>query len=235
MGGVEAVPVYYGKPIPSVAGRDVIILDFSYPRDVLLQALKIARSLLVLDHHKTAKEALDGLPFCIFSEDKSGGRLAWEYFHGSQKPPWLVDYTEDRDFWRHQLEDSEAVNAALRSHPLDFNLWDGFAKQHPADFTREGEAIRRREKQIVDEHAKNACEVEMDGHTILVVNATVLYSEIAGVLAKGRPFGAGYYDRNDGKRVWSLRSASDGVDVSVIAKAHGGGGHKHAAGYEEEI
>jgi len=32
-----------------------------------------------------------------------------------------------------------------------------------------------------------------------------------------------------------LRSTSDGVDVSAIAKAHGGGGHVHAAGFEEAM
>ena len=73
----------------------------------------------------------------------------------------------------------------------------------------------------------------MDGHSVLVANATVLYSDIAGELAKGRPFGAVYFDRADGKRQWSLRSTDEGVDVSEIAKVHGGGGHKNAAGYEE--
>lgn len=36
-------------------------------------------------------------------------------------------------------------------------------------------------------------------------------------------------DRNDGKRVFSLRSTPDGIDVSEIAKARGGGGHRNAA------
>jgi nanoRNase/pAp phosphatase (c-di-AMP/oligoRNAs hydrolase) len=75
--------------------------------------------------------------------------------------------------------------------------------------------------------------MQMDGHTIRAVNATVLFSEIAGELAKGMPFGACYFDRFDGKRQWSLRSDEQGVDVSLIAKAHGGGGHAHAAGFEE--
>ncbi len=75
----------------------------------------------------------------------------------------------------------------------------------------------------------------MDGHRILSVNATVLFSEIAGELAKGRPFGACYFDRQDGKRQWSLRSDDNGIDVSAIAKSHGGGGHAHASGYEVNV
>jgi nanoRNase/pAp phosphatase (c-di-AMP/oligoRNAs hydrolase) len=75
----------------------------------------------------------------------------------------------------------------------------------------------------------------MDGHKVRVVNATVLFSEIAGELAEDSPFGACYFDRHDGKRQWSLRSRDGGVDVSEIAKAHGGGGHKNAAGFEEAL
>jgi phosphoesterase RecJ-like protein len=33
----------------------------------------------------------------------------------------------------------------------------------------------------------------------------------------------------------SLRSGSEGVDVSVIARAQGGGGHKQAAGFSTEL
>lgn len=243
LGDIEAVPMHYGAPNPAVDGRETYVLDFSFPREKMLAMHEDAKSLLVLDHHKTAQEALDGLPFCRFDMNKSGARLTWEHFahiggwEGAEAP-WLVDYTEDRDLWRHALPNSEEVNAALRSYPLDFDLW---ARQFygaappPLSLVLEGAAIRRREKQIVDDHVRHAREIEMDGHRILIVNATVLFSEIAGELAKERPFGACYFDRQDSKRQWSLRSRNGGVDVSVIAKAHGGGGHAQAAGFESEV
>lgn len=244
LGDIEAVPAHYGSQGPSVVGREVYVLDFSYPRDWLLQMAQEATFLQVLDHHKTAKDALDGLPFCKFEDDKSAGRMTWEYFAGiggwqSMAAPWLVDYTEDRDLWRHALPNSEEVNAALRSYPLDFDLWDrSFAGAGPPPLTliAEGAAIRRREKQIVNDHVRNARRENFDGTwTVPIVNATMLFSEIAGELAKGEPFAACYFDRQDGKRQWSLRSEPNGVDVSEIAKAHGGGGHKHAAGFEQAI
>jgi oligoribonuclease NrnB/cAMP/cGMP phosphodiesterase (DHH superfamily) len=188
------------------------------------------------------------LPLIWFDMAKSGGRLAWEYFFGrdlaekytpescEELRPWLVDYTEDRDLWRWSLPMSREVNAALRSHPLDFELWDKFDhfKKEVAlpTFFSEGAAILRREKQIIEQHIRHAREFEMAGHRILAVNATVLHSEIAGELAKDRPFGACYFDRGDGMRVWSLRSTHEGVDVSTVAKNYGGGGHRNAAGYE---
>lgn len=259
LGEIEAVPAYYGTTHPSMASREVYILDFSYRRNEMRAILSEAHSVVVLDHHKTAQSELDGLidefiqrpdliqnkpgsvlPVIHFDMKKSGGRLAWEHFAylggwQGMDSPWLVNYTEDRDLWRHALPESENINAALRSYPLDFALWDEFhnAVGQREMFKREGSAIRRAERAIVDNHVRNARQVEMDGHAVRVVNATVLFSEIAGELAKDAPFGACYFDRQDGKRQWSLRSAEDGIDVSVIAKSHGGGGHAHAAGYEE--
>lgn len=103
----------------------------------------------------------------------------------------------------------------------------------------EGAAIRRMEQQLVQDHVHNARPAVVAGVPgILLVNATVLQSEIAGALAKGRPFGACYFDRADGLRIWSLRSDAsdpDSKDVSVIAKAMGGGGHRHAAGFQSAV
>lgn len=268
LGDIEAIPVHYGQDPPiKECGRDVYILDFSYPRQVMKGIISQSEFVCVLDHHKTAQAELDGLadeisreggswePHIAFDMGKSGGRLAWEYFYRrteicwpnllqafpgctQQKAPWLVDYTEDRDLWRHKLDWTKEINAWLRSYPLDFDLWDKFSLVGPGceawDMRVDaGSAILRAEKQIVDQHVRNASEIEMDGHKVLAVNATVQFSEIAGELAKNRPFGACYFIRSDGKRVWSLRSCGDGVDVSAIAKWHGGGGHKNAAGFTE--
>ena len=51
-------PAAYQSPPPDVTGRDVIMVDFCYGRDIMLQLQRAARSLLVLDHHKTADEVL---------------------------------------------------------------------------------------------------------------------------------------------------------------------------------
>lgn len=243
LGDVEAVPVNYGQEPPGPAwsgGRQVYVLDFSYARETMVQLAQTNNQVVVLDHHKTAQAALADLEVpgltVVFDMNKSGGRLAWEHFFPGQPTPGLVDYTEDRDLWRWNLPGSKAVNACLRSYPFDFKLWDEWGKQSPLGlcelFVEEGQAILRREQQIVEQHVHFARETEMDGHKVLAVNATVLTSEIAGELAKGRPFGACWFKRADNKEVWSLRSREGGVDVSEIAKKRGGGGHKQAAGFE---
>lgn len=234
MPDAEFFAANYGEAPPEVSGKTVYILDFSYPRAVLLEMGRRAQSILVLDHHASSEQELSDLPFCRFEKHKSGARMTAEYFHREDiVGKWLIAYTEDRDLWRHALPDSQIINAALRSYPLDFKVWDELGARLPESFVPEGRAIRRLEKQIILTHARNAREITMCEEKILSVNATVLFSEIAGELAKGRPFGACYFDRQDGKRQWSLRSDENGLDVSVIAKNFGGGGHKNAAGFEQ--
>ena len=61
LGEIEPFPAYYGAKPPNVAGREVYILDFSYKRPVMREILASARSVVVLDHHKTAEVELDGI------------------------------------------------------------------------------------------------------------------------------------------------------------------------------
>jgi uncharacterized protein len=242
----DYVPVQYGEDPPDVAGREVYVLDFSFKRSVLLEMARSFRRLVLLDHHKTAAEDLapfvqkPGQPrtvpgnwHVVFDMEKSGARLAWEYFFPREEAPWLVRFVEDRDLWRWRLDRSREVSAALASLPHDFAVWDRVAWAGVGDMVGDGEAILRYQRQQVESICANAREVELDGHKVLAANTPCLISEVAGKLAEGRPFGAAWFVRSDGKRQWSLRSRDGGVDVSEVARRRGGGGHRNAAGFEE--
>jgi hypothetical protein len=245
----EFLPVQHGDAPPDVAGKHVYVLDFSYSHDVMAGMVKdTGGEFVVLDHHATAERELAGLEgHYVFDLNKSGARLAWEFLwdnrllpasfvfaqHSSREvPPWLVRYTEDRDLWRWELLDSKKINAALRSYPLTFPTWDMLHARVEWALVDEGGAILRAEEQTVARHVAHAAEVVIAGHRVLCVNATTLASEIAGELARNRPFGAVYFDRADGTRVYSLRSDRNGLDVSEVAKRFGGGGHVRAAGFQ---
>ena len=248
----EFVPAQYGQDPPSVRGREVYILDFSYKRSVVRGLMRIADKLVILDHHATAAVELDGVikeesgffaytsfepPTIVFDMEKSGGRLAWEYFFPGEPAPWLVEYTEDRDLWRWRLDHSRAINDALGSHERSFAVWDDFHYLNPdailGVLRADGYAIGRYKHQLIDSICRNAREIEIAGYKVLAANTSVLFSEVAGKLAEGRPFGAAWLVRADGKRQWSLRSTNEGVDVSEVARSFGGGGHRNAAGFED--
>jgi oligoribonuclease NrnB/cAMP/cGMP phosphodiesterase (DHH superfamily) len=236
----DFVPANYGDAPPNVSGMDVVIVDFSWPRAALLEMKKKAKSLVVLDHHKTAEADLKGLDFCVFDMEKSGARLAWEFFSDDSKSPWLVDYAEDADLWRWALPYSREVKAYLHSIPWTFEAFDqlvikkgdsisGVAPLHLVD---QGAAILRFKEQMIEAAIRHATEIEMDGHKVMCANvsSTELISDVGHRLAIDRPFSVTYFKKGN-TTVYSLRSTPDGIDVSEVAKQHGGGGHRNAAGF----
>lgn len=258
--GAEFVAVKHGEPPPDVRDRFVYILDFSYKKPILQEMVRRARCIVLLDHHKTAREDLEGILTDVelletgnpglygkFDMDHSGAMLAWMHFFPGQLPPILVQYVEDRDLWRFKMPRSREVSAGLRSYPLDFELWDSWHDPYRtglikpgviSQFMSDGTAILRAADEQMTRLLENAYDVSFDDGTqryaIRVVNSPVHQSELAGKLAEGRPFGACWYDSGYVRR-WSLRSTEEGADVSLIARRMGGGGHERAAGFEVQI
>ena len=237
----EFKAVQYNTDPPATADRDVVILDFSYEREQLMEMHDHARSLLVLDHHETAADALAGLDYCVFADDKSGARMTWEHFFDPRSQvsasdvPWLVSYTEDRDLWRWALADSKAVNAALASYPRDFAVWDEIAVRGPQALAVEGQAILRFQHRLIRPRVRYHGWTTISGFRVPITNATFLTSEIGNALAEGHPFSAVFFIRPDSKVVYNLRSKGDAAaDVGRIARDYGGGGHKHAAAFTLE-
>lgn len=232
----EYVPGIYGQPPPDVTWRDVLIVDYSYPRAVLLEMKERAASLRVLDHHKTAEADLAGLDFCLFDVNRSGAGIAWDELHPSETRPELVDYVEDRDLWRWKLSGSREVNAYIGSVEQTFEAWEKLydeCEYLQYEVIAGGKAILRGIDRYCSEMSKQARWVDFAGHTVPVVNAPYINtSELVGYLAERRPesFAVGWFQRGDGKYQYSLRSRGD-FDVSEVAKQFGGGGHKNAAGF----
>lgn len=238
-GNAEYMAANYGDAPPDVAGRRVLVVDFSYPRADLEHMALVAEELQVLDHHKTAREALAGLPYAVFDMDRSGAGIAWDVLaakysgEGRRARPWLIDYVEDRDLWRWKLPGSEKVNAWLGTLRYDFSVFEAVAMNPLTDqIVAMGGAVLEANERYIESRVKEAREVVMAGHTVPIVNTTHCVSETVGRLAETRPFAVGWFQRGDGKFVFSLRSRGEGgVDVSEVAKRHGGGGHVHAAGF----
>jgi len=226
----QFIPVKHGCPPPSgLAGRHILIVDFSYARATLEAIAAESASLLVLDHHITAEKALAGLPFTYFDQTKSGAVLAWEWAHQTDAP-WLPRYIQDKDLWQWALPLSREINAALNSYPFDFKLWDGLQQQA---LEAEGTAILRYENETVAKIVAHAVLFPFQGETVPVVQSAVLTSQIGERLGREYPasrFCVIWHDK-DGRRYYSLRSRADGADVAAIATTFGGGGHTHAAGF----
>jgi hypothetical protein len=230
----ETMPAMYGDDPPDVAGKDVIIVDFSYPREVLKSMADSANSLQVLDHHKTAAADLLGFPGSVFDMGRSGAGLAWDVLVGGIRPE-IVDYVEDRDLWLWRLESSRAIGAWILSLPVDQpEQWLPYVRgSHlPATALTRGEGILEFQYQWCAQVADTAERGTIAGHDVPVVNAPhPLGSNVLEEIYNNEPFAARWQRRPGGKYQYSLASAKDGLDVSEIAREFGGGGHKHAAGF----
>lgn len=252
----------YGEPPPDVTSQHVVIVDFSYKKPVLLDLASKAASIVVLDHHKSAQEDLSGIQeagddwdshsgWCalmaaepqhpvlavLFDMDRSGARLAWDFFHPGKPIPSLVQHVEDRDLWRFDLPGTREIQACIFSHPYEFDVWDDLVDNCASPTGRalmlaQGEAIERKQrKDIAELLSLTTRSMVIGGVEVPVANIPyTMASEAANILAQGKPFAACYYDKAD-SRVFSLRSTEDGSDVSVVAAAYGGGGHRNAAGF----
>jgi uncharacterized protein len=228
----DYLPCVYGKTMPEVAGRRVFIFDFSFPREQLLQMKRDAATLVLLDHHKTAFAAVGDLPFCVFDMERSGAKLAWDYLHPDKPAPWIILYVQDRDLWRHELRETREVNASIGSWPHDFAFWNARWHDAQAHAVDEGAAILRYQAGVIQQHVARARIVRFHDYDVPVVNVSVLVSEILHELDEHYAFALGWYQMQDGSYVYSLRSRG-GFDVSAIAKLHGGGGHRNAAGFRD--
>ena len=253
----EFHPGVYGEAPPDCVGRDVYLLDFSYKRPVMEQIITQARSVTVLDHHKTAEADLAGLGsegreagvVVVFDQEHSGAYLAWKWFHPTAAVPRLVEYVEDRDLWRFALNHSREINAALFSYEYDFKTWSRLAETMDRSsidgpvgldpFITEGAAILRKQDKDVQElvtktrrHMTFTRAWGLIDEWVPTANLPyTLASDAGNLMAQIAPFAATYYIDSKGDYVFSLRSTKAGTDVSAIAALYGGGGHKHAAGF----
>jgi len=250
---VEFHAAKYDEPMPDIRCKDVILVDFSYKAPVLKKLFKEAKSVVWLDHHKTAVEEWDklvgnpselevlksyvswGTQTIDLDMNKSGAMLAWEHFFPDNQAPVMIRYIEDRDLWRFKYKErTKNFSMALRSYRYSFHLWD-IISANTQKIVDEGESINRFYQQKINELVPLAFSKKIGGVEALCVNAPWAFaSDLANELGKSAPVGLTFFFNKDGRWQFSLRSRGDekGEDVSKISQKMGGGGHHNAAGFQ---
>lgn len=224
----------HGNPPPDVTGKHVMIVDFSYDLATTLDIISKAASLVILDHHKTAYERLSSLPELHFDNSHSGAILAWNYFHPDKDPPRFLKYIEDRDLWKWELPYSKEFSAAFDMVPWTFEDFELFEDDSVVDEAiNRGKYILAYSKSVIKKICEKAQSRKWRGKSVLIVNSSHWQSEIGNKLAQDCDIAIiWYYSHEDHKTRVSCRAFHEEVDVTDIAKAFGGGGHKKAAGFE---
>jgi len=176
--------------------------------------------------------------------------------------PMLIKHIDDYDRWQFKIDGTKAFQKALWSYaPWSFEQWQMFFIDRADNetflekFINEGQAILRAHDQNVQSVVKGSareCWIKapeplnlpgsfLDGITQgwqgLSANCPPhLTSDVGHELAtQSGTFGLCWtLSQTDLVAKCSLRSNGD-CDVSAIAKAFGGGGHRNAAGFEVQI
>jgi nanoRNase/pAp phosphatase (c-di-AMP/oligoRNAs hydrolase) len=225
---IELVSAAYNDELPEVDGKMVYVVDFSYPRNVMLELLERAHEVVVLDHHTSAKKDLEGL--FVVDEAHSGAMLAWKYFNHYPAPD-AIRYVEDRDLWKFKYSATQPWTTAAFSYPLTVEQFDAIVNTDPLDLVAEGKVLLRKHEQDLSRILPNVRMMKCLGYDVPVVSANIFFvSDLGNHLSKIHPFAVIYMDLEDGRK-FSLRSQKGGIDVSLIAEYFGGGGHRAAASF----
>jgi len=223
--------------IPDVTGKTVVILDFSFKKEVLRAMIQSAHKLLVIDHHDSAEKELKDIPdeYKIFDMTHSGAILAWNFFHPTILPPHILLYVEDRDLWTWKLKDSEEICAGLDTIPQSFSEWNLIGVDGIRFLKLKGESILSYKQVLVESIVSKSVEKIFEGIICRIVNSSggSIVSQVGDVLLKkfNVPMAIVWYVDYTTKQVKvSLRSLP-GIDCSIVAKKYGGGGHQQSSAF----
>jgi len=256
---VSYLSYQYGDALPAeVWGNHVIMVDLSLPRTMFDAICTEVASILIIDHHKTAK-ALESTirpvtgysdymdlrrqgknTFLYLNQHYSGAVLAWSFFNdipnlSEETPlPEALSLIQDYDLWKHKLVHTRSFNAWLSAGCLSIERFDSALNEDGTvkpEILETGRTLVEYDHRIALGVARTYTRpVVWNGIEVATVNAPAhLRNEVADLLMKDYPVVVCYTVRKD-KIVYSLRSNED-VDVSSIAEQFGGGGHVSAAAF----
>lgn len=244
-----SIPGTYQEDIPFTAfiDKDVYLVDFSYKRDDLVGVCKLARKVVVLDHHQSAAEDLKDLDKAInnltlyydiaIPNEWSGAMLCWKTLF-TEPVPKIVQHVCDRDLWKFELDGTKEIDAFLRRLKGNPKSWTAVLLMNDiSDLMVLGEAYCSTLNDITLEVIDNYRYVDLFGRRFPVMfNCPYsIGSDAMNLLCKAEHNDSGMAGSvivtEKGGVTLRLRSIGD-IDVKAIAKTFEGGGHPNAASFK---
>lgn len=255
----EFIPINYGMKFPFEKIRpneQVYIVDYSIMPDEMRKLLAITKDVTWIDHHKTAIERYvdfetpirgiryDGIAGCMLTycwlyhmTDRGMGQPKEFDISMIDDAPMFTKYIADYDVWKFEYGDNTRyfhVGFDSYEKAPDDNIWQIFFDYDNTErkIIDEGKTIIKYRDNLAKEYCQSkGFETEFEGYKVFAMNIGLAGSDWFKSVDNGTydifmPFSYnGKYD------TWSYSMYSKTVDVSVIAKKYGGGGHKGASGF----
>lgn len=240
--------INYGDPFPwdEIKQYDwVYMVDFSLQPFEDMRKLAQIANLTWIDHHKSAMEEHQANYFDVMGTrqtDKAACELTWEYFK-TDPIPLAVFRLGRYDIWKHQEhEGCLEFQYGMRMHDTDprsfsaMRMWKQLFSHSLTlnKITNEGALLLRYEREQNKKFADAyAFETELDGLKCIAVNKGFTNSLVfESVYDEAKHDAMLSFAYRGGRWTCSLYATKTEIDVSVICKARGGGGHKGAAGFQ---
>jgi len=198
------------KYMPELMGKNVFIVDYSYPVDILKEIAAKCAKLHIWDHHETfsinlevSKNQIPDNIDVVSDLSKCGAEIAWKEINGDMPPPWFIKHIRDRDLWRWEEPDchpkSRAFSAEFFSQGIFIETLISLSKfdnyQQDA-FYKRGERLLDIEKEIVNRicckaerallyfpYAKSKTQMKVPIH-VITINTPIMHSDIGNILVK---------------------------------------------------
>jgi len=245
--------------IPDVKNKDIFIVDVAYKPEIIKEIIKLAKSVVMIDHHITHHEEISNIKNSkfnyIYSTDhQSAALLTWNYF-SKENPPISVEYISDNDTgtWKYK-ETLNFISALNVKYPIDeknikkwFKLFTdtevkklvikGRAYVEYNNYLTESKSnhyatMKFPSEEILKIYPKLAKSANM--YTIAIHNGSCPTTTLLGnfILKKTKCDICFIYTYNIIDDVYIISMRSKNIDVSNIAKQFGGGGHQEAAAFK---
>lgn len=245
----------YSEPIPDLLqfqSEDLIMIDISFNMDVMNHLGLITKSFVWIDHHVSAYDSfmsekdapgLQRIEY-IYELGVAACEIGWKHLFPEFPTPPTISLLGRYDTWRQQEGDWEGetlpfqygmrtICTSAETFPLD-SLRGLSAWAFTGNTVSSGKAILKyQEQQDMLACQRSAFEAVVGGKSAICLNTRAFSSNtMKSVYDPSKHDIMVGFEYTGSKWSVSLRSAKQDVDVSVIAKSRGGGGHKAAAGFE---
>jgi uncharacterized protein len=229
--------------------EEIIIVDFSFKPNVMLDILELTDNVIWIDHHKTAIELYQDFPVKIRgmrSTKRSAAFLTWNYLFpkiADSNVPQAIKLVDDYDRWVFNYEHSDEFRLGMLlmsgESPENITFWKKLLEEEDSMFIQKvvdvGEVILN--WQDMGRRKADPYKASLGGYTFLVMNL------------KGNSKAFDYCDKGetDGLMLWhfdgklynyslyhSKKGRIDRVDFTKLASAYGGGGHPGACGFSTD-
>jgi len=259
----EMIGIDYGfnEPDPDdFEGKDVVMVDFCLqPFSRMAELVKICRTFLWIDHHKSAiQEYNNYLDFprlgnveVVLDTKFSACELVYRHY-AKESPPLPVYLLGRYDVWDLDAHpDIMAFQWGMRMHNTvpGARVWIdvGVTPSYPLSEKIEQAAMGMNEVVIdgktclkyrdMENEAyvkKHALEIRFEGRKFIAINRGITNSQMFDSIWDENKYDGMLTFCRLSNRLWTVSMYSTNKDLSKIAQIYGGGGHAGACGFQCE-